>query len=101
LGAARLKRATEADDSLVSIQKSDQDLVNGRVKDYVVQINIKNRTIVHDCQDWRKNMGSKNMCKHLGKFLLTLDQTKATGLLRNIIENKDQWTFTAPETADS
>jgi len=101
LGDARLKRATEIDSSLVLIQKSDQDQIDARVKDYVVQINFKNKTIVHDCEDWRKNMESKNMCKHLGKLLLTLDPIKATELLRRIIENKDQWTFTAPENADT
>jgi hypothetical protein len=97
LGTARLKRATEIEDLLVSIQKSDQDQINGHVKNYVVQINIKNRTITHDCQDWRKNMESKNMCKHLGKFLMTLDETKATELLRDVVKNKDLWTFMAPE----
>jgi hypothetical protein len=101
LGDARLKRATEIDNSLVLIQKSDQDQIDARVKDYFVQINFKNKTIVHDCEDWRKNMDSKNMCKHLGKFLLTLDPIKATELLRSIIENKEQWTFIAPETADA
>ena len=101
LGDARLKRATEIDNSLVVIQKNDQDQIDARVKDYVIQINFKNKTIVHDCEDWRKHMESKNMCKHLGKFLLTLDPAKATELLRSVVENKDQWTFTAPHNANA
>jgi hypothetical protein len=101
LGAARLQRAKEIDDSLVSISISTSDHIEGKVKEYVVNIDLKDRTILHDCQDWRKSMASKNMCKHLGKFLLTLDQARAADLLRQVLVNKDQWSFTAPETAES
>ena len=96
LGSARLKRATEIGDSLVSVQRLGLEQMSGHVKDYIVQISTKNRTIIHDCQDWRNHMESKSMCKHLGKFILTLDQTKARVLLLDIIKNKHQWTFTAP-----
>lgn len=96
LGTARLRRATEIKDSLVSIREAGADKINGKVKDYVVQIDVKNRRILHDCEDWRKNMASKNMCKHLGKFLLSLDEKRATDLLRNIIKKKEEWTFVAP-----
>ena len=96
LGAARLKRAEEMDDSLVSISETANEEISGRVKDYVVQIDLKHHTIQHDCEDWRKNMESKNMCKHLGKFMLSLDEEKATRLLRGILKNKEQWNFTAP-----
>ena len=70
--------------------------IEAKVKDYVVQIDIKNQTILHDCQDWRKNMASKNMCKHLGKLFLTLDERKAIDLSRNILKQKEAWKFTAP-----
>jgi hypothetical protein len=96
LGPARLQRAKEIDDSLVSISTSNADNVQGRVKDYVIEIDTANRTIMHDCEDWRKNLASKNMCKHLGKVLLTLDNNTATDLLRDVLVNKDEWTFTAP-----
>jgi len=66
----------------------------------VVEIELKNRTMLHDCQDWRKNVASKNMCKHLGKFLLTLDEKRATNFLREVLVNKGKWTFAAPTTAE-
>jgi hypothetical protein len=96
LGAARLKRAEEMEDSLVSFSDVDSRQINGKVKEYIVHIDLANRTILHDCEDWRKNMDSKNMCKHLGKLLLMLDQKKASDLLRDILKNKDQWKFSAP-----
>ena len=101
LGAARLQRAKEIDDSFVSVSDSTPDHFEGKVKDYVVEIDLKKRTILHNCEDWRKNLDSKNMCKHLGKFLLTLDEKRATDLLREVLVNKDQWTFTAPATASA
>jgi len=96
LGGARLKRAEEIDNSLAVISEKSQHRISGRIKEYQVQIDLENHTILHDCQDWRKNMQSKNMCKHLGKFLLILDKNTATDLLRNILNNPDEWTFTAP-----
>jgi hypothetical protein len=95
-GSARLQRAKEMDDSLVSITGGTADEVSGKVKDYVVRIDLEKHLILHDCEDWRKNMDSKNMCKHLAKFLLTLDEQQATTLLRGILQNKDLWHFTAP-----
>jgi len=96
VGAARLKRALEMDDSLISISETPTDEISGKVKDYLVRIDLKNHTILHDCEDWRKSMDSKNMCKHLGKFMLSLDEGRATKLLRDVLENKEQWKFTAP-----
>lgn len=101
LGGARLQRAKEIDDSLVSVSDLTPDHVEGKVKDYIVEVDLKKRTILHDCEDWRKNLGSKNMCKHLGKFLLTLDEKRATDMLRRVLVDKDQWTFTAPATASA
>jgi hypothetical protein len=101
LGAARLQRAKEIDDSLVSISSPNADHVEGKVKDYVIEIDVKKRTILHDCEDWRKNLASKNMCKHLGKFFLTLDHKTATDLLRKVLVNKGEWTFRAPTGAEA
>jgi len=97
LGAARLERAKQIDDSLVSITLENSDLIEGKVKDYVVRIDIPNRTILHDCQDWQNNMDSKNMCKHVGKLLLTLDEGKATNILRAVLREMGEWSFTSPK----
>jgi hypothetical protein len=80
----------------VSFSETNPGHIDGKVKEYLVKIDLANRTILHDCQDWRKNMDSKSMCKHLGKLLLTLDQKRATDLLRDILKNKNQWKFNAP-----
>jgi len=96
LGAARLERAKAIPDNLVSLSPLKPDLISGKVKQYSVQIDIKNKMITHDCEDWKKNMRSKLMCKHLGKALLVLDYAKAVAILRQILSEKDDWTFNAP-----
>jgi hypothetical protein len=100
LGAARLQRAKEIDDALVMVSDSTPDHVRGKVKEYVVEIDLAKRSILHDCLDWSKNIDSKNMCKHLGKFLLTLNERRATELLREILMNINGWTFAAPAAAE-
>ena len=96
LRAPRLERARQMDDSLVSITNETSDVVEATVKKYMVRIDIPNRTIVHDCQDWRNNMAAKNMCKHLGRLLLTLDEGKAANILRQVLREKGSWSFISP-----
>jgi hypothetical protein len=98
LGAARLQRAKEMDNSLVSIAHEDSDVIEGKVKEYIVRIDIPNRTILHDCQDWQNSMDTKNMCKHVGKLLLTLDDGKATNILRLVLREMNRWSFTSPQS---
>lgn len=88
------------DDSLVSITRENSDVIEGRVKDYLFRIDIPNLTILHDCQDWRNNKDSKNMCKHLGKLFMMLDDGKSANILRQILREKDRWSFTAPGEND-
>ncbi len=97
LGAARLQRAKEMDDSLVVVSTSTPEHLSGKVKDYVIDIDLTKRVILHNCQDWEKNLDSKTMCKHLGKFLSTIDETTATNILREVLRNMNEWTFGARE----
>jgi len=96
LGNARLERAKSIPDNLVSLSGLEHDLISGNVKRYLVRIDLKNRTITHDCDDWKKNMRSKLMCKHLGKAFLAIGNRRATAILREILSGIDDWTFNAP-----
>ena len=96
LGNARLERAKSIPDNLVSLSGLEHDLISGNVKRYLVRIDLKNRTITHDCDDWKKNIRSKLMCKHLGKAFLAIGNRKATAILREMLSEIDDWTFNAP-----
>jgi hypothetical protein len=96
LGASRLERAKQMDASLVSISHETSNAIEGTVKEYTVKIDIPNRTILHDCQDWRNNMAAKNMCKHLGALLMSLGEGKAANILRQVLREKERWSFIFP-----
>jgi hypothetical protein len=96
LGASRLERAKSIPDNLVSLSGQDGEMIYGKVKQYLVTIDVKRRTITHDCDDWKRNMRSRLMCKHLGKVFLTLRNREATALLRQILLERDHWVFGAP-----
>jgi hypothetical protein len=96
LGNARLERARSIPDNLVSLSGLEDNVISGNVKQYMVKIDLKNRVITHDCDDWKKNMRSKLMCKHLGKAFLVIDGSRATTILRRILSEIDDWTFNAP-----
>jgi len=97
LGPARLERARGMDDSLVSISQENSEAIEAHVKEYVVRIDFSNRVIIHDCQDWLNNMASKRLCKHLGKLLMILDDGKSRNILREVLREKDRWSFTSPD----
>jgi hypothetical protein len=96
LGTARFERAKAIPDKLVSLSSHRTDVISGKVKQYSVQIDVKNKTITHDCEDWKKNMRSKLMCKHLGKAFLMLDDARAIAILRKILSEMKDWTFSSP-----
>ncbi len=96
LGTARYERARSIPDSLVSLSSLGGDIISGNVKQYSVQIDLKNKVVTHDCDDWKKNMRSKLMCKHLGKAFIAIGNARATRILRQILSEKDDWTFKAP-----
>jgi hypothetical protein len=96
LGSTRLERAKSIADNLVSLSGLERDLISGNVKQYLVRIDLKSRVITHDCDDWKKNMRSRLMCKHLGKAFLTIGNARATAILRQILSEIDDWTFNAP-----
>lgn len=96
LGNARLERARSIPDNLVSLSGLEDNVIAGNVKQYKIKIDLKNKVITHDCDDWKKNIRSKLMCKHLGKAFLAIGDRRATTILRRILSEIDDWTFSTP-----
>lgn len=96
LGNARLERARSIPDNLVSLSGLEDNVISGNLKQYKVKIDLKNNVITHDCDDWKKNMRSKLMCKHLGKAFMVIGDRRATTILRRILSEIGDWTFSAP-----
>ena len=94
LGSNRLASAKTIDPAQVSIDKETETLFAGQVKDYNVRIDRQQERVEHDCVDFRTNRAvGRLLCKHLGAFLMQVDRTRATRLLRDLLRERDHWTF--------
>ena len=94
LGTNRLASAKAIEPSLVSVDKDTDTLLAGQVKEYGVRIDRQEGRVEHDCVDFKTNRAvARLMCKHLGAFLMRVDRPKATRLLRELLRERDHWTF--------
>jgi hypothetical protein len=94
LGTERLGRAREIGEDRVRFTKRGSTIVNADVKDYVVSLDLLNKTIYHDCTHWTQNRAkAKLFCKHIGRFFLSLREAEATDRLREVLRDRDKWVF--------
>jgi uncharacterized protein YecE (DUF72 family) len=87
----RLKRAEEIKDDEVRIRTETDSSVEAKVKDYSILIDMNSKTIFHDCADWQKMLGTKKLCKHIAKLLLSIDKKRAAKILERLFEESDKW----------
>lgn len=93
---ARLDRAKKIKDIELDIRKATEIKIEADIRDYIIEIDLKNRTLIHNCDDWRKGLGMRRICKHIGKLFLQLPSEKSTAILQDIIKQKDKWRFRVP-----
>ena len=77
----------------IKITLSTKELVKAKIKDYSIEVDLSDKILRHDCDDWKKTTSSKRMCKHVDKFFLSLPPGQASKILERIWEEKDDWTF--------
>ena len=93
IDAPRLKRAGDIPDNELMITGQTEDRVEATVREYHVVIDLKDKTILHDCADWEKMSQNKKLCKHVGKLLLTIERPKAARILEAIYSRIQEWQF--------
>ena len=96
LDKARLDRAKRIASSEVHYTE-ENNIIDARVKDYKITIELEAKRIEHDCEDWTKRVAKKVFCKHIGKLLFILPRNQSLSLLKEIHENIDNWAFTVIE----
>lgn len=94
-GEARFRRGLEIPLEEVEYRVSGH-VVEGRVKNYRVKIDLEAREIFHDCEDWKKIAESHRICKHLVRFFTALPRELADRIVRDLVENMDEWEFRHP-----
>jgi len=90
---SRLQRAEEIGDEELEVKRNAAGRVEARIRDYSIEVNQKNKSIRHDCDDWQKGLDMKRMCKHIDKLFLSLPKEQAKEILITIWEEKDKWRF--------
>jgi len=59
-------------------------------------MDFETRTITHDCGDWERSIETRQLCKHVGKVLLSLPEKTALGWVTQIHEDPEAWHFQKP-----
>ncbi len=89
----RIDRAETIRETSVSFLRRTPQLVKAKVKDYTIEIDIANKIIRHDCEDWSKRVSDKQFCKHIVRIFLSLPLKTSKEILAGIMTEKDQWQF--------
>jgi len=92
---SRLERAKRIDPGDVEITRDGRAIL-ARVKDYRVELDPEGRRIVHDCEDWAKLAESRELCKHVGRFFLSLPPDESERHLENLRKDRGSWSFESP-----
>ena len=93
MDARRLSRAEKISDSDLSVTESGDESIKARLRNYYIEVDMENQVIKHNCDDWRKGMHRKRMCKHLGKLFLSLPPGQSKRVLERIWKDVDGWVF--------
>lgn len=89
----RLKRAEQIQDSELTIVKQTGELVQATVREYHIDVDLQNRSVLHDCADWARVSSTKKFCKHVAKLFLSVEKQTAAEILKDIYDNEEAWQF--------
>jgi uncharacterized protein YecE (DUF72 family) len=89
----RLSRAIEIENKELYIKTQTLNRIEASLRDYTILIDLKNKKIQHDCEDWAKGLTSKRICKHINKLVLSINKDIALEMLKSLKQNKNEWKF--------
>lgn len=91
--ASRLGRAEKIKDAELNLSLNTGRRIQADIRSYTIEIDADERTLKHDCDDWRKGKDQKRICKHVAKLFLSLPERQAEDLLTEMWENRESWRF--------
>jgi len=94
----RLERGIEIKDEQVVMEELSDWVVTAKVRDYTVELNLGDRVLKHDCEDWRKGLGMKRLCKHVVKLFLVIPEKRSVEILQDLAEQREKWSFELEKT---
>jgi len=96
MGETRLARSFTIPDEDVKIKEANLKTIDAKIRDYTLKMDMASKTIVHDCGDWERAIETRQLCKHIGKVLLTIPEQVALAWVSAIHENIEAWKFKQP-----
>ncbi len=90
---SRLSRGEKIVDDDLTFNINSGGRIQAEIRDYFIDIDAENRVLRHDCDDWRKGVDRKRICKHIAKLFLSLPPGQAKQLLSGMWENRESWSF--------
>ncbi len=99
MGESRLARAMGIPDNDVSIGVATSDKVEAKIRSYFLSMDRGSKTIDHDCGDWERAVDTRQLCKHVGRVLLTIPADMGIEWADAIFQNVEKWKFRVPGNA--
>ncbi|MDX1534130.1 MAG: DUF72 domain-containing protein [Thermoplasmata archaeon] len=85
----RLERAEGLVDAVR--REGGDDLIQAKVNEYTVTVDPARRVVRHDCADWRKNIPTGPLCKHVSAVFLALPREEAVSVLADLKLFTEKW----------
>jgi len=67
--------------------------VKAAMRGYELVVDAERMVLAHDCEDWRKGVETKRLCKHFTKLFMVLPEDIATPILRSLSKEAVNWSF--------
>ncbi len=96
LGESRLARALSIPEEEVRILSAGKKRVEAKIRDYVLVMDGSTKTILHDCGDWERSPETRQLCKHVGRVLLSVREDVALDWVSRLQAELEQWKFLKP-----
>jgi len=96
-----LEAARSMPDADLSVREDSQKRLAAYVGDTTVDIDLRNRMVIHRCPVWRSSASEKRLCPHIAKLLMEIDPEKSKSILTNILSNLSGWRFEPRLAAES
>jgi hypothetical protein len=92
--STRLQKAREIGE--VEVVTAQSGILKARVKDYAVEVNLADRSIIHDCDDWNRVAAERKFCKHVAAAFIKMRQEDARHFLEPLVADASSWQFIVP-----
>ncbi len=96
LGESRLTRALAIPEEEVHIQSADKKKVEAKIRDYLLVMDGNSKTILHNCGDWERSVETRQLCKHVGRVLLSVKEDVAWDWVSRLQSELEHWKFLRP-----